>query len=378
MSAYITSVGRFLPGSPIDSDDIEQYIGTLGPGFDELRQKVVHNSGIRTRHYALDREQRTLHSTKDMATGAVRDALASRGIGCEDIDLLAVGSGTADLMAPGIASMVHGELGAGPCEIMSMHGVCCAGMMALKDAYVQVRAGEKTAAVACAAEFNSRNMKSTRFAAFHNGANGGEKARVELAFLRYMLSDGAGALVVEPTPAPTGLSFRIEWISLQSYAHTTKACMYMGSTDNDAERSWLDYETVGDAAADGALILRQELRLLPRLVRMGVDEYERLLGLGQFDPGAVKRVGAHYSSAVIKPALLRELARRGCPAPPPESWYSNLESVGNMGSASIYLIIGDLLADGGLEHGDQVVCFVPESGRFTMSYMLLTAVEAGS
>ena len=41
---------------------------------------------------------------------------------------------------------------------------------------------------------------------------------MEAAFLRYMLSDGAGAAVIESTPAASGISLRIDWISLTSFA----------------------------------------------------------------------------------------------------------------------------------------------------------------
>ena len=107
---------------------------------------------------------------------------------------------------------------------------------------------------------------------------------METAFLRYMLSDGAGAAVIENAPAASGISLRIDWISLTSYANTEKACMYFGSNDNACAKTWGDYPTAAAAAADGALAPRQKLSLLPHLVRVGIDEYERLLRHGQIRP----------------------------------------------------------------------------------------------
>jgi 3-oxoacyl-[acyl-carrier-protein] synthase-3 len=46
----------------------------------------------------------------------------------------------------------------------------------------------------------------------------------------------------------------------------------------------LDYPTSAAAAADGALVLRLDLSLLPHLVCVGADEWERLCKLGKFDP----------------------------------------------------------------------------------------------
>ena len=51
--------------------------------------------------------------------------------------------------------------------------------------------------------------------------------------------------------------------------------MYLGSNFS-ASKTWGDYSTVSEAAADGAFALRQRLSFLPHLVRVGIDEYQRL------------------------------------------------------------------------------------------------------
>ena len=65
-------------------------------------------------------------------------------------------------------------------------------------------------------------------------------------------------------------------------------------------KTWGDYPTAAAAAADGALVLRQDLSLLPHLVKVGVDEYDRLLRLGKFDPSTLTWIPAHYSSERMK------------------------------------------------------------------------------
>ena len=374
MTAYITGLGKFLPGEPVPADRMEDYIGSLGPAWDELRDKVVRNSGIRTRHYAIDEKQQTIHTNATMSAAAVRDALQNAGRDLTDIDFLGAATSFPDLVAPGIASMVHGELGNPPCEIRSTHGTCSSGMMALKDAYAQIRLGEAECAVACASEFTSRFMKSTRFDGV--GIDSSDlKLGTELAFMRYMLSDGAGAMVLQPEPVPGRLNLRVEWISLTSYANTTPLCSYMGKPDNTANSPyWGDYPTVAEAAADGALLLRQELRLLPGLVRACVGEYEKLLEAGRFDPAKVRYMGAHYSSEALRPAVLKELERRKLPCPPQDQWFTNLHTVGNIGCASIYVILEELMRERPIEPGDQIMCFVPEAARWAISFMLLTAV----
>jgi len=377
MLAHITGLGSFLPGQPVPSAEMEDYIGDLGPGWTGLRDKVIANSGIRTRHYAIDKQQRTVHTNATMAAEAVRAAAKHSDVGIDDIDFLAAAASFPDLVAPGIASMVHGELGNPPCEIRSTHGTCSSGMMALKDAYAAVSMGEAGCAVSAASEFCSRIMKASRFAGVAIDS-ADRKLGTELAFMRYMLSDGAGAVVIRPQAAPDRLSLRIEWITITSYANTTELCSYLGKPNNSPDSPyWGDYPSVTDAVADGALLLRQELSLLPGLIGVCVDEYERLLGQGRFDPAKLRYLAAHYSSEALRPGVLGELNRRGVPYPPVDRWFTNLHRVDNIGCASIYAILDELYRTQSLEAGDQVLCFVPEAARYGISFMLLTAVGPG-
>jgi 3-oxoacyl-[acyl-carrier-protein] synthase-3 len=371
MTAYIKSIGKFLPGKPIPNEEIHDYLGEIGAASTKLRERVIENSGILTRHYALDKEQQSRYSAAGMAAAAARDALEQAEVDIEEIDLISAASSCPDLLAPGLASMVHGELESGPCEIVSSQGICCSGAVALKNAYLQVLHGEKRNAVACAVEFTSRFLKASWLT--HSGNDRGKRLSLDGTFLRYILSDGAGAALVGVDPGP-GPGFRIEWITQRSFANTGPPVMYCGVENPTSEMSWADYPSAHEAALQGAFMFRQDLRRLPDVVRVCADEFERLVDAGTFEPEEIRFVAAHYSSEVLKDAALRELKTRGCRQVPEERWRSNLSRVGNVGSAAIYLILEELIGSGELRDGEQVLCFVPESGRYSISYMLLSAV----
>ncbi len=59
------------------------------------------------------------------------------------------------------------------------------------------------------------------------------EAKPELAFdrdfLRWMLSDGAGAVLIEPAPRAGAPNLRIDWIEIFSYAGEMETCMYAGA-----------------------------------------------------------------------------------------------------------------------------------------------------
>ena len=374
MPAYFTSFGTCLPNDPIPSEEIEEYVGAVGSS--EIRDLVIRNSGIKQRHYAIDRDQKTTHRQVDLASSAIRQAVERSELELDDIEIIAVGGSTGDLGSPSLAAMTHGELMERPVEIISAYGLCASGMVAMKPAYMMVREGEYRNAAICASEIPSRQFKSSRFAD-GQGLDSDGKLPFDVAFLRYMLSDGAGAAVIQDRPASNGVSYRIEWVSNRSYAHTTEPCMYIGSNGqkngSGTPLTWQDYPTVEEAVQDGAMSLRQNMRLLPRFVRTCGQEWGRLIREGYFDPSEITRVAMHYSSDALVPHLKRAFAREGVDSLE-ERWYSNLHDVGNMGSASIWVMLEELHRSEELQPGDKLLAFCPESGRFTVSFMLLTAV----
>src|SRR5215470_14571382 len=165
MTAYITSIGTFFPGQPVDNESMEEYIGKIGGKASRARARILKQNGIQTRYYAIDRNQNTLYSNAEMAARAVEAALDRAKIDMQAVDFLAAATSQGDFPLPGFASMVHGELRLPSCEIATLHGVCASGVMALKSAMLQVLSGGKRHAVACSSEFASRLFKSSRFEA---------------------------------------------------------------------------------------------------------------------------------------------------------------------------------------------------------------------
>lgn len=372
---FITGLGRFLPGEPIGNDQIEDVLGKIGGRASRARRRILAQNGIQTRHYALDDAQRPLLRNSELAAAAARDAVARSPVTLEDIDYLASATTLPDLFVPGFASMVHGELGNPPCEIASYGGVCASGIMALKGAWLQVRAGEREAAVVCASELASRHLKSSRFED-QPGVLDGEKLPFEAEFLRWMLSDGAGAAVLQPRPAPRGVSLRVEWIEVRSFADRFPPCMYAGARKGDDGQlgpSWGDHASFAQAARDGLFDLRQDVRLLEQVVALGVDGFLDLVERERFVPGELDWLLCHYSSDVFRGRIVDLLARSGVHIPA-EKWFTNLPTVGNVGAASIYLMLEQLVREGRVTPGQQLLLVVPESGRFVTCYALLTAV----
>ncbi|MEO8010711.1 MAG: iron-containing redox enzyme family protein, partial [Dokdonella sp.] len=121
---------------------------------------------------------------------------------------------------------------------------------------------------------------------------------------------------------------------------------------------------------DGALFLRQNIRLLPHLFDVGIHEYARLAHEGWVDPTGIDHFLCHYSSERFAPVVDALMHKAGL-AIPRERWYSNLTTRGNTGAASIFVMLDEFLETQTLTAGERILCFIPESGRFSVAFVLI-------
>src|SRR5262249_270711 len=138
------------------NDRIEDHIGRMPAGCSVFGRKALRWNGIAGRHYAIRPDGSWTHSNASMCAEAIRRALDAAGLGREDLQCLAAATAQGDLLVPGHASAVHGELGCGPLELASFQSVCASSLMAAKYAWMSVRSGEAACAAAVAGEFSSR------------------------------------------------------------------------------------------------------------------------------------------------------------------------------------------------------------------------------
>lgn len=379
MNAYITALSSFLPNAPVDNDRMESVLGMVGGKPSRARRMILRSNGIHSRHYALDPATgESTHTNAQLAAQAVR-ALGRPGFGLDQVDLLACGTTMADQLMPNHAVMVHGELGIGPLEVMSAAGICLSSLTALKYATLGVRLGEFRHAVACGSEIPSSLLRARTLQPELDAQVDALAKHPEIAFekdfLRWMLSDGAGAALVEAAPAPQGLSLRIDWIVERSFAHEQAACMYAGAEKraDGGLRGWCEFPPE-EWLRRSVFSIKQDVKqlnehVMPVTVEQGMRQVLALHpGL---TPGAIDWFLPHYSSDYFRGRAAQSLKDAGFEIPF-EKWFTNLPSKGNTGSASIYIILDELFHSGRLKEGQRLLCYVPESGRMSTGFMHLT------
>ncbi|WP_105102251.1 StlD/DarB family beta-ketosynthase [Microbulbifer pacificus] len=371
---FITGSGSFLPGAPVDNGEMESRIGLLGEQSRRLKALTLRQNGIRQRHYAVDNAGNPLFTNAQMAARAVEAACDAARRDPVQLQYLACGTTQADLLVPGIASAVHGELGCSPMEISSHQSVCGSSMMAIKSAWLNVRAGQHRIAAASGSEFSSRWFQPGFYRAIDfSSMSTGEAMQYE--FLRWTLSDGAGALVMEAEPDPQRPSLKVDWIEQKSFADRFPTCMYAGARGNHPEdsRPWGHYGSPGAAFEQGAMVLRQDFDLLDQMFPVWMGYFLEVLDKHQLSPRDIHYFLPHYSARSLGERM-KTLLTRAAAMIPEERWRNHQQDVGNVGSASIFLLIDRLLREEKLASGDRILCFVPESGRCLASFMCLTAV----
>ncbi len=306
--------------------------------------------------------------------------MAATGLAEKDIALLGCGTASPDQLMPAHGFMVQGELKLPPTEVFTAMGSCTASMAALKHAALSVGSGNSRNAVVTGSELLSPLMHAKHF-----GPELDDRIKdlerdphiaFEYEFLRWMLSDGAGAALLENEPRSRGglPSLKIEWIESVSFAGHLDTCMYHLARKHDGRtQSWKEVEPA-EWLKGGFFNLGQDARMLSEHIGpfMG-DALKSIMQRREVPNHRVDWLLPHISSAFFKTEVTQQLARIGLHVDE-ERVFTNLATVGNVGAAAVFLMLEELLRSGRTKKGERILCAIPESARFNASFALLEVV----
>ncbi len=376
---FINRISAFLPHDPVGNEQMEERLGLVGGKPSRARKLVLKRNGIQQRHYAIDPQTGAPSMNNAQISAAAVRGLLGPGFALADVDCLVAGTASPDQVMPGHGVMLQGELGNPPCEVVTTAGICLCGMTALKYAWLSVACGESKNAVACGSELASSLMLARNFDAEYESRVEQLQSQPEIAFekdfLRWMLSDGAGAVWLQGQPNARGLSLRIDWIDVLSFADSMPPCMYAGAEMQDGQlQGWSRFD--GEARNRlSVMAIKQDVKLLnENIVKFTVEEtLKRIMARRDLRVADIDYFLPHYSSEYFRERLAEGLANIDLPIPQ-QRWFTNLTSKGNTGAASIFIMLEELFNSGALRSGQRLLCYVPESGRFSSAFMQLTVV----
>jgi len=369
---YITRIGKYLPNEPVTNNEMEGILGMIKGEPSQARPLVLLQNGIETRYYVHNKHGEATHNNAQLTAAAIQN-LTDENFTLNDIELLCCGTTTPDQLVPSHAAMVHGLLNNHPIEIVSPHGVCCSGMQAYKYGFMSVKTGDTSNAVCTGSEASSYGFIAKHFEKEMEELENSKQYAVlpfDKEFLRWMLSDGAGAFLLENHPRGDK-SLHVEWIDIISFANELDVCMSAGyrKQEDGGVRNWRSYE-VADSPSLAAL--KQDIKLLTKhVVSYAAKAGQMVVDRRSLDLAKIDYYVPHMSSHYFVNSMLQTMEKSGLRVPK-EKWFTNLKSVGNVGSASIYLALEELFNARDLKKGQQILLVVPESARFTYAHSLLT------
>lgn len=175
----IAGVGSYLPEKVVTNHDLAK---TMDTSDEWIRERT----GIKRRHIAGDDE-----TTSTMGVAAAKRAMASAGVGAEDIDLIILGTATPDKIFPSTACIIQRQLGVKGCPAFDVHAACSGFLYGLDLADRYIKTGGARTALVIGSETLSR---------ITNWEDRGTAV---------LFGDGAGAVVLQADEEPGILATHI-------------------------------------------------------------------------------------------------------------------------------------------------------------------------
>ena len=377
IEVYINKTSAYFPNDPVSNDEMELYLGLINGKPSKSKGIVLRNNGIKNRYYALTKEGKATHTNAQMTALAIKALFKEDPLKIKEMELLSCGTSSPDQMMPSHGVMTHGWLPeAEAIEVVSPAGVCCAGMHAIKYAYMAIRTGDIKIAVATGSERLSGLLVSNVFeeeAQKLKELKANPYIAFQQDFLRWMLSDGASAFLMSDKPNQNSLSLRLDWIEGISYANEIETCMCMGAEKmpDGTLKGFMDF-TPEEIMNKSIFSIKQDITLLGNnIVPLGGKKIKEILDRKGITTRDIDYFMPHISSDFFKSKIydMIEIYGGGIPY---EKWFINLYTVGNVGAASAFLMIDELFHSGRLKKGQKLLLLVPESARFSYMYAMLT------
>ncbi len=303
--ARIIGVGAYAPKRIMTNADLEKLVDTNDAW-------VVQRSGIRQRHIADETE-----ASSDLALKAAQQALERANLVPEDIEFIAVGTTTPDMIFPSVGNIVQHRLGCGRAGSVDMLAACAGSIYSLAFGTQLVQGGKYRRVLCIGAETLSKITDFT------------DRGTCVL------LADAAGAAVLEASEEDRGI---IDFDLYSDGQYWDLLYMPGGGSRHPAS-----HETV-DARMHYAKMKGSEVFKVA--VRMFVECAERILARNGFTADDVSLFIPHQANLRIIEAAAKRVGL------PMERVFVNVDRYGNTGAASVYVALEEALGAGRIRRGD--------------------------
>jgi 3-oxoacyl-[acyl-carrier-protein] synthase III len=331
----IMGSGRHVPGPPVKNDGLARVMDTNDAW---IRQR----SGIQQRHFAPDGV-----GASDLALPASLQAIAAAGLEPSDIDYILFNTMTPDYVFPGSGALLGEKLGLPAVPALDLRQQCAAMPFSLQVADGLVATGSARHVLVVGAEAHAGFMPWTDWGALaedYTGRVSPDAFRAATAHrgVAVLFGDGAGALVVGAAREPgAGL------LGVRVHSDGRLHSAIRMEAGGFRRRPFLDAAMLERQEhiprMEGRELFRSAVQKLPRVIR-------EVCAACDVPLEAVDWFVGHQANDRINRAVREALGV------PEERMPSNIARYGNTSSATIPILMDELLRDGRVRRGE-LVCF---------------------
>lgn len=371
--ARILGTGSFLPGPAIPVERTDEVLGAI-PGVPErvaaraarLASEVLARSGVKRRHYALDPATRRQTETNvSMMEHAARAALAQAGVEASSVDLLVTAGPMSDYACPPSSALLQAALGIDSVEEYEIHSNCTGAPKGLLLALDALALGRRRRALVCYSQLSSLFLRSEFFQP--------DKVSLDNLALRWMLSDGAGALLLERA-APGAGGTMLLGAFVESVGAGRAPGMLGGACGAFAREAALGGQGFYPALHDsGRHHVGQEIaevrRHAPGQMVEGLGRMLDTLGVAgtSVDHFLLGIPGRHFMTDDVKAAFRERIGVD------PDRVPFDVGEFGYCGGATLFVQLDRLLRSGAVRPGERVAGYLEESSLWMSGGCLVQA-----
>ena len=317
----ITGTGSGLPRRVVSNEELARELATRG--VETSDEWIVARTGIRQRYIAEPGE-----TTTELGARAAQAALQAAGLDASDVDLIVVGTSTADQIFPSTACLIQARIGALGCAAFDVQAVCSGFVYGLATADALIRTGAHKRALVVGTEVFSRILDwSDRTTCV-------------------LFGDGAGAVVLEASNEPGVLAVQLKADGSHAGVLCTAGRVSNGKVEGDPF-----------LRMDGQAVFKLAVNVL------GNSAVETL-AQAKLDPSQLDWLIPHQANVRILNATARRLGV------PDERLVATVDRHANTSAASVPLALDDVVRSGRIKRGDHLL-LQGVGGGFTWGSVLV-------
>ena len=303
MTARIAGIGAYVPETIVTNDDLAKIVETS----DEW---ISSRTGIKERRISIEEE------TSDLAAKAAKRALAAAGVKAEELDIIIMGTSSPDCNYPSGACEVQAKIGAVNAAAFDVSAACAGFIFAMNIVQGFFQSGIYQTALIIGAETLSKVT------------DWGDRSTCVL------FGDGAGAAVLK--------NDSVGMIDMMMGSDGTKGDFLKCKSRTLGNFLTGTKPELGLMTMDGQEVFKFAVKRVPESV-------DTLLKRNKIAKEEIKYYVLHQANERIVEAVARRLKE------PMEKFPMTIAKYGNTSTASIPLLIDDMLKRGMLKDGDKIV-----------------------